>query len=132
MAGMQEKQSAGGLSCEEVRSMIPEYLAGALHDRETERFLQHVRACEHCYQELETNFLVEKTVAYLNADVPADASFDLTPLLARELEEKTVFLKNKRWIRWVRNVILIFTLILIALFLLDLTGLFHVTRLFAS
>ncbi len=132
MAEVQNKKKNYSLECKDVQAMIPRFLSNSLHDRETLRFLRHVRNCKHCYETLETDFMVDRTVQFLNEDLPFDTSFDLTPLLARELEEKIYFLKYKKRIRIIRMVILIFTLALIVLFLLDLTGLFHVTAFLAS
>ncbi len=120
------------LSCKEAQAMIPGFLADSLHDRDSLRFLRHVQNCRSCYEELETNFMVERTVAFLNEDLPFDTSFDLTPFLAKRIEEKVRFLKTKKRIGIIRTVILIFTLLLIVLMLLDLTGMFHVTAFFAS
>ena len=112
--------------------MIPGFLEDSLSDREYLRFLQHVNTCKKCYESLETNFMVERTVAFLNEDLPFDASFDLTPLLAKKLDEKAHFLNQKIKISIIRTVVLIFTLLLIVLLILDLTGLFHVTAFFAA
>ena len=132
MAETQNKEKINGLSCKEAQAMIPGFLEDSLSDRESLRFLKHVGLCKKCHEELETNFMVERTVAFLNEDLPFDTSFDLTPLLAKKLEEKTRFLNQKLKISIIRTVILIFTLLLIALLVLDLTGLFHVTVFFAT
>ena len=107
--------------------MIPAFLQDTLTDREALRFMSHVDSCRKCHEELETNFMVERTIAFLNNDLPLDASFDLTPLLEKELEEKKYSLKQKKRIGTIRMVSLVFTLTLILLLFLDLTGLFHVT-----
>ena len=132
MTGDPKKIKKDTLSCKEAQAMIPGFLADSLSEKETLRFLQHVDSCRKCHEELETNFMVDRTVAYLNENIPFDTSFDLTPLLEKELGEKTLFLRRKKRIRTIRMVILVFTLILIVLMLLDLTGLFHVTVFFAA
>ena len=118
--------------CRETAAQIPAFLSDSLNERELKRFLQHVRSCPYCYKELETNYMVERTVKYLNEDLPADASFDLTPLLEQELTEKTKRLLADRRIRIIRLIIFLFTVALIVLFLLDLTGLFRVTVFFGA
>ncbi len=125
-------QSLKKPDCREAGSLIPRFLSGEIGEREMERFLSHIRSCRKCYEELETAFMVDRTVTYLNEDLPLDTSFDLTPLLERELREKALTLRKTRRIRTLRKFILIATLILIALLILDLTGLFHVTVFFAS
>ena len=118
--------------CREITALIPAFLSDSLNDRDLQRFLQHVRGCQQCYKELETNFMVEKAVRYLNEDFPDDASFDLTPLLEKELEEKTIGLRQDRRVRLMRSAIFVFTLVLIILFLLDMTGLFQITVFFGA
>lgn len=119
--------SGGKPECRETVAMIPAFLSDSLNEKELQKFLQHVRVCPQCYKELETNYMVERTVTYLNENLPADTPFDLTPLLEKELEEKNRKLRSERRIRLVRFIILFFTLALILLFLLDLTGLFRIT-----
>ena len=118
--------------CRETVAMIPAFLSDSLNDRELHRFLEHVRVCQQCYKELETNYMVERTIMYLNEDMPADASFDLTPLLERELEEKANRLLVDGRFRILRSFIFICTLVLIVLFLLDLTGVFRITVFFGA
>ena len=131
MAQTKRTEKKEGMTCKEAQAMIPRFLKNSLSDREALRFMKHVGSCRKCHEELETNFMVERTIAFLNEDLPYDASFDLTPLLDRELEEKQRSLKLKRRIRNIRMVIFAFTLVLIILLFLDLTGLFHVTAFFA-
>lgn len=118
--------------CRETVAMIPAFLSDSLNDRELNRFLQHIRVCPQCYKELETNYMVERAITYLNEDLPPDASFDLTPLLEHELEEKTSELLIDRRMRVLRSFIFVFTIVLIILFLLDLTGLFKITVFFGA
>ena len=118
--------------CREITALIPAFLSDSLNERDLHRFLVHVRSCQQCYKELETNFMVEKTIRYLNEDVPANTSFDLTPLLEKELEEKTVSLRVDRRVRRLRSVIFLCTLILLVLFLLDMTGMFQITVFFGK
>ena len=118
--------------CAEVTGMIPGFLADTLSDRELTAFLGHVQTCDHCYKKLETEFMVDRAVAYLNRDIPFDQSFDLTPLLKNELRERGRQLRHKQRIGRIRTVILVLTLLLILLLVLDLTGIFHVTRFLAS
>ena len=118
--------------CREIMAQIPAFLSDSLSERELQRFLEHVRACPSCYKELETNYMVEQTVVYLNEDLPADTSFDLTPLLEKKLDEQTIWLRTERRIRLIRFVIFTVTFVLLVLFLLDLTGLFRITVFFGA
>ena len=118
--------------CKRIVGMIPAFLADTLSDRDLESFLVHVHSCDHCYHELETEFMVDRAVSFLNRDIPFDQSFDLTPKLKQELQERARLLRHKQRIARARMVILILTLALILLLVLDLTGIFHVTTFFAA
>ncbi len=126
------KKAANSSACADAAALIPGFLDGTLNDRDLEAFLVHIRTCKKCYEELETNFMVDRAIKYLNEDMPTDTSFDLTPLLEKELQSRGRALRSKKRIERWRTVILVATLILIVLFLLDLTGLFHVTVFFSS
>ena len=112
--------------------MIPGFIADTLSERELDRFLMHVRSCRHCHAELETNFMVEKTVTLLKEELPENASFDLTPLLDQELAERGADLRRIRRITKLRGFIAAVTGALILFFLLDLTGVFHITVFFST
>ena len=118
--------------CKEITAMIPQYLSDTLSDKELDRFLHHVQQCRSCYEVLETEFMVDRAIHYLNRDMPFDTSFDMRPLLKEELQERSRTLRITRRIRFLRSCILTVTLVLIALLLLDLTGLFHVTTFFGT
>ena len=120
------------LLCKEITALIPGFLAETLTDREQERFLMHVHSCRDCYAELETEFMVDRAVSYLNQDLPFDTSFDMRPLLKAKLQESGRELRRNRRISFLRSWILFFTLLLILLLLLDITGLFHVTAFFGA
>jgi len=127
MAREASNQSQEKPDCRQTVAMIPAFLSDTLNERDLQHFLQHVRTCRHCYEELETNFMVDRTLLYLDKDMPADTSFDLTPLLENELQERTKRLRRDGDIRILRFLILLSTIVLIVLFFLDMTGLFQIT-----
>ena len=110
MTSAQEEYRGGRPDCREMAAMIPAFLSDTLSDRDLRKFLDHVRRCRHCYEELETNYMVERTVKYLNEDLPSDTSFDLTPLLEKELREKSERLGREHVIRVIRSIILLLTI----------------------
>ena len=79
------------LTCREILSMIPDYLNNNLSDRQLEKFLEHIQHCSSCYEELETNFMVDRTVRYLDKPGSGDTSFNLKPMLRQDLERKQNF-----------------------------------------
>ena len=127
-----KQEKVRSADCQEAASMIPGFIADTLSERELDRFLMHVRSCRHCHAELETNFMVEKTVTLLNEELPEDVSFDLTPLLELELAERDAGLRRVRRITKLRRFVAAATAALILFFLLDLTGVFQITVFFSN
>ncbi|WP_205838914.1 zf-HC2 domain-containing protein [Bilifractor porci] len=120
------------LTCREIISMIPDYLNNNLSDRQLEKFLEHIQHCSSCYEELETNFMVDRTVRYLDKPGSGDTSFNLKPMLRQDLERKQKQLKEKRISGRVRLLIILITLLLIVLLVLDVTGVFKITVFLSS
>ncbi len=118
------------ISCQEAVAMIPDFLADRLSERDSAAFINHIQNCNNCYDELETNFMVEQTVRYLNNVDNNDASFNLTPMLKAEIAKRTDELLKKRFWNTIRGCIIFATSILAALLILDLTGIFQITAFF--
>lgn len=116
------------MTCREAQNMIRDYIAGKLSPRELERFIGHIRDCGSCYDELETFFMIDRTVKYL--DDGLDHSFNLKYLLEKDLreKEKALIWRRRKHIFWA--VLLTAAAALIALAALDVLGIFRVTQLF--
>ena len=121
-----KESRAGGLSCREAQGLIRSYVDGTIRDRNLHRFIAHVRGCPACYSELETNFMVDRTVRLLDDD-SKDLSFDLVPMLENDLNEREQNAFSRSRLGTAHKVILLITIALIVFLLLDLTGIFHVT-----
>ncbi|MCC6094349.1 MAG: zf-HC2 domain-containing protein [Eubacterium sp.] len=119
------------ITCREAESMIPRYLAGSLSDKDLAAFLNHVNNCNKCHDELETNFMVDLTVQYLNEEDP-HGSFNLKPMLQKDLNEKTAALVHKHRMKKLRVVIFVLILLLAALLILDLTDVFGISEVIAD
>ena len=117
---------AGGISCREAQSLIREYVDGSIRDRGLKHLLEHVRGCQSCYNELETNFMVDRTIRLL--DEGSEESFDLVPLFKKDMQERERAAKTRGRMNAVHTLILLFTILLIVFLLLDLTGVFHITK----
>ena len=118
-------------TCREITGMIPDYLDGRLAGRQLEHFLDHIRQCPDCYEELETNYMVKKTVRYLDEGNASADSFDFVPMLEKDMEEQEENIRRKKAIHSLQLVILSFTLLLTLLLALDLAGIFSVTTVFS-
>ncbi len=114
------------LTCREASVLMQPYLDKTLTDRELTDFLGHIMNCHRCRDELETNFMVDRTVRFLNDEAAADESCNLTPLLTKDIDRKLRYLEHRGRLRILRGVILGLSLILILLVVLDLTDLFEI------
>lgn len=114
-------------TCREIVGMIPDFLDGKLTSRQQEHFLEHIRSCRECYEELETHYMVNRTIDYLDQDSRKGGSFDFKPMLEKDLGEKEAEILKKKQIRDLKLVIFAFTVLLILFLILDVTGLFSVT-----
>ena len=114
------------ITCREAEAMIPDYLEDRLSDKDLAVFLNHINNCNKCHDELETNFMVDLTVRYLNEDDP-QGSFNLKPMLQKNINEKTARLVHKHRMRKLRALIFFITLMLIILWLLDLSHVLGIT-----
>ena len=115
------------ITCREIVGMIPDYLDGRLSGRQLEHFLEHIRTCRKCYEELETNYMVGRTIRYLDEGRTEADSFDFRPMLESDLEAQEMTILRRKNIQRLRLLILFFTLLLTLLLVLDITGLFHIT-----
>lgn len=116
-----------GLSHKEVIDMVPRYLSDDLSDAELIAFLRHINGCRDCYEELETMFMVDRTIHYL--DDGEDGSFDLTPELLKDMERKIHRVRVNRFFARLRRITAVCAFGLFSLAVLDFFGIFPITRL---
>ena len=118
------------ITCREIVGMIPDFLDGKLSGRQQEHFLEHIRNCRNCYEELETNYMVNRTINYLDQDSRAGGFLYFKPMFEKDLEEQEEKIVKNRKIRELRLVILACTLLLFLFLVLDVTGIFSITAFF--
>lgn len=114
------KKQHGKMDCREASARIQEYIDDTMTDRDLERFLEHIDNCVKCYDELETFFMIDRTVHYLDTDT--DASYNLKPLLKQDLLLRRKKLNNARRLRRICLIILTIGIVLMAFIILDSTG----------
>lgn len=117
------------ISCHEAHGMIRDYLDRKLSERDLAAFLNHIRDCSSCYNDLETEFMVDQTVKYLNEK--EIESFNLGPLLHEDIRKRTEWLLRKRKMRKLRLIILLVTIILGGVLFLNLTGILRFSEITA-
>ena len=119
-----------GLSHKDVTAMIPRYLSDDLSDRELIAFLKHINSCRECYEDLETMFMVDRTIHYL--DDGQDGSFDLTPELIRDMERKLHRVRVNRMLVKFRVSAALSAVFLFSMAVLDFFGIFPISRFLKS
>lgn len=55
------------MNCRKARRMVTPFINHELSDKETEQFLHHVEHCSDCMDELDTYFMVYRTIDTLDA-----------------------------------------------------------------
>ena len=74
------------MECKHAQSLIPQYLTDRLSPGELEAFIRHVEECPECYDQLETYFLLNRALKFL--DEENGTSYNLKSLLVKDLKAK--------------------------------------------
>lgn len=128
----ERSKGRGPLTCRQAENMMQDYLDDKLDDKEFAAFLAHIRSCTHCYDELETNFMVHRTIQVLNQEEDLPDSYNMRPLLEKDLEQRRTDMIRERRITVIRRTIIVVTLVLLVLLILDITNIFAITAEFAK
>lgn len=75
------------MDCKEAKNRVNGYIEGTLTNKECSEFIEHVRSCPDCYDELETYFIIGYTLDYLDSKDGVDRSFDMHRLLEDDLRK---------------------------------------------
>ena len=117
----------GGIRCREAAPLMRAYIEDNIRDRDLRHLISHVRGCQNCYNELETSFMVDRTIRTLNSE--EDPTYDLKLMLEKDLQEKETDVRRRGWMGTMHSWIVFGTVLLILLLLLDLTGVFRLGEL---
>lgn len=115
------------MTCREAQSLIQKYIADDLSYRELGRFICHIRECGSCYDELETFFMIDRTVRYL--DDGTEHSFNLKYLLEKDLLEKERALIRRGRRKKFFICLTAAAAVLIILAALEFSGIFRISQL---
>ena len=63
------------MKCVDALSRIDAYIGNRLSHRELEEFLEHVKQCKECYEELEIHYIISIGMKYLEGENPE--SYDI-------------------------------------------------------
>ena len=84
------------MKCEQAQEYVDGYINKTLSERTQEEFIKHVKACPECSQELETYFIVDVAVRYLEEG--KEASYDIMNLLQEDMNTRLKKYRHKKLI----------------------------------
>ncbi len=84
-------------SCRDYQKMVQPFLNHQLPDRQLKGFLDHIEGCSKCKDELETYFIVDYSLRYLEHE--EDRTYDLQSLLEERIREEAYDLRVRRIFR---------------------------------
>ncbi len=105
------------MKCEQAMQMMDMYLNDELSPKDLEAFLEHIKACPECYDELETLFTITVGIKYLEEE--HHESYNIPQMLKDDLKKKDRKLKKrKEFHRLLWNLILVLLIGVAAFFII--------------
>ena len=100
--------AAEKMTCREAKDQVKAYIEGTMSDKECTRFLDHVMNCPDCYDELETYFIIDYSLQYLDDERNVSRSYDMRKSLVDDIKRN----RNRIWVTkfskiWTRTLITI-------------------------
>lgn len=89
------------MDCRTAQQKIMPYIERKLSDREMEEFIEHIRECETCSEELEVYFTIYYAIEKL--DDKGHDSFDIKELLEKDLEKAEHQISNRYILKFYRR-----------------------------
>lgn len=83
-SGILVKKGEHAMTCKEAVQFIMPYINDEMTDKEVEAFLEHIKGCRECYEELEVNYTIYAGLAQLDSD---SDDFDMQNLLENAIQE---------------------------------------------
>lgn len=81
------------MNCKEVESLIVPFIKYQISDTKLEVFLNHIKNCPACYEELEIYYMVYMGMEGLDKD--DFVNYDLKGALAVHLSDAATYLRNR-------------------------------------
>lgn len=105
------------MNCSTAESMVNRYINHTLTVEEMEGFLDHIRECTSCYEELETYFIVHEAIQQLNEE-GSDSTLDFKQLLEQDIRRSRRYIRTKKASRFFTGLLICLALVLIIVFLI--------------
>lgn len=101
----------------EARKMVQPFLEGKLNDNDKRAFFAHIRHCKSCYDELETYFIVDRALRYLDDNV--DETYDIQQLLKDQIAKEEYELRLRRILKVIAVLAMIAFALIVTLTLIE-------------
>ncbi len=104
-------------TCRDYQNQVQQFINHELKDADLKEFLEHMKTCKKCADELETYFIVDYSLRYL--DQGTAHSYDIQKMLEERLKEEEHDLKLRRLFRIVVPISILILVMIAALLLLN-------------
>ncbi|MBQ6886681.1 MAG: zf-HC2 domain-containing protein [Lachnospiraceae bacterium] len=102
------------MECKEAEKLIRKFIDDELDYRESIQFMEHVKECGNCKEELAIQFLVSEGMANLEQG----GAFDLQGELDKRMEKVEKRIARNENLRYISYVIEFFAVVLIIIFIM--------------
>lgn len=110
------KYEGADMDCKTAQMMVTPYINRELKDRELEEFIDHIRDCKECYEELEIYFTIHFALRKLDED--KDVSFNIQKMLQDDLRLSERRVRRRKLARIISWVLMLVAELLLALMLI--------------
>ncbi len=102
------------MECKEAEKLIRKFIDDELDYKETVQFLEHIKQCENCKEELAIQFLVSEGMANLEEGIAFDLQHELDNRM-QKMEKRIERHENLRYLSYVAE---FFAVVMLIIFLL--------------
>ena len=85
------------MDCKMAQSLVIPYINDQLDDETLEGFLNHIKGCKECYEELEIYFTIQYALQKLDED--GKVSFNIQTMLNENLKASRKLVKRRKFMR---------------------------------
>ena len=110
------------MDCKTAQQKIMPYIERKLNDHDAEDFIEHIRGCKACSEELEVYFTIYYALEQL--DNNTHETFDIQELLERELQQAENTVRKHNIVSFYRRLLMALIGIISAVFLITVTQFF--------
>lgn len=110
------------MDCKTAQQMIMPYIEHRLSDRDTGEFIEHIRGCKACGEELEVYFTIYYALEKL--DNEDKGAYNFQALLERDLKQRENSVKGHNIVKFYRHLFMALLGILTGVFLITAVQIF--------